>query len=87
MTEFIPKITEGDIKQLSNPQSFDRGRICYHSGALFEAVRQGNELRAYCEGSDYQPYQGEAWDIYIKQFREEYRHLPALQDELNKAGL
>ena len=56
MTENIPTITEADIKQLSNEQSFSRGKSYYRGGAVLEPVRQGHELRAYCEGSSYQPY-------------------------------
>jgi uncharacterized Zn finger protein len=56
MAENISNITEADIKQLSNEQSFSRGKSYYRGGAILEPVRQGNELRAYCEGSEYQPY-------------------------------
>jgi hypothetical protein len=38
------KITEAQIRQLSSEQSFDRGRQYYRGGALFELVRQGDEL-------------------------------------------
>ena len=51
-----PSITESDIKRLSNEQSFQRGANYYRSGVLFDLVRQGNELRAYCEGSGYEAY-------------------------------
>jgi uncharacterized Zn finger protein len=56
MTENLPTVTEADIRRLSSEQSFERGTDYYHHGALFELVRQGNELRAYCEGSSYEPY-------------------------------
>jgi uncharacterized Zn finger protein len=56
MTETLPAITEADIRHLSSEQSFERGTGYYSHGALFELVRQGNELRAYCEGSSYEPY-------------------------------
>ncbi len=56
MTENIPKITETAIKQLSSEQSFSRGQSYYRGGALFELVCQDNDLRAYCEGSGYEPY-------------------------------
>jgi uncharacterized Zn finger protein len=56
MTETLPTITEADIRRLSSEQSFERGTGYYSHGALFELVRQGNELRAYCEGSSYEPY-------------------------------
>jgi uncharacterized Zn finger protein len=56
MTDNLPTVTEADIRRLSSEQSFERGTDYYHHGALFELVRQGNELRAYCEGSSYEPY-------------------------------
>lgn len=52
----ILSITEADIKQLSTEQSFQRGLNYYRGGALFDLVRQGNELRAYCEGSSFEAY-------------------------------
>jgi uncharacterized Zn finger protein len=56
MTDNFPSITEADIRRLSSEQSFERGVDYYQGGALFELVRQGNELRAYCEGSSYEAY-------------------------------
>jgi tetratricopeptide (TPR) repeat protein len=56
MRETIPEITEADIQRLGSERSFQRGQSYYRSGALFEPVRQGNELRGYCEGSSYEPY-------------------------------
>jgi uncharacterized Zn finger protein len=56
MTENLPTITEADIRQMSSEQSFERGTGYYYQGALFELVRQGNELRSSCEGSSYEPY-------------------------------
>jgi len=56
MNETLPTITEADIQRLSTEQSFERGRSYYRGGALFELVQQGNELRAYCEGSSYDAY-------------------------------
>ena len=41
----LPKITEADIQGMSSEQSFQRGLNYYRSGALFEPVRQDNELR------------------------------------------
>ena len=38
-------------------------KITIRRGALFDLVRQGNELRAYCEGSSYESYRVSAtWD-------------------------
>lgn len=56
MGQTTPKISEADIKRLCSDRSFQRGQSYYRSGALFEPVRQGTELRGYCEGSSYEPY-------------------------------
>ncbi len=56
MSKNLPRLSEADIRQLSNEQSFSRGKNYYRSGALFELIRRGNEIRAYCEGSSYEPY-------------------------------
>src|SRR6185295_2561276 len=37
--------------------SFERGETYFRDGAVLEPVRQAMELRAQCEGSDYEPYQ------------------------------
>src|SRR5262245_63667896 len=56
MTHTLLKITETDIQRLSQAESFQRGESYYNQGALSELVRQGNELRGYYEGSNYEPY-------------------------------
>ena len=56
MTQRTPKITETTIRNLSSQQSFDKGQNYFRRGAVREPVRQGDELRGYCEGSGYQPY-------------------------------
>ena len=45
------------MRALANEKSFERGRSYYQGGALVEPLRQGRELRAECEGSEYEPYQ------------------------------
>ncbi|HEX8846588.1 MAG TPA: SWIM zinc finger family protein [Pyrinomonadaceae bacterium] len=55
--EKLPRLTEAHISDLANASSFERGKNYYRNGAVFGAVRQGIELRAQCEGSDYEPYQ------------------------------
>jgi tetratricopeptide (TPR) repeat protein len=52
----IPTLTESDIRQHADPQSFRRGTNYYHRGAILDPVRQGNELRAECRGTQYYPY-------------------------------
>jgi uncharacterized Zn finger protein len=49
-------ITEADIEALAIAQSFERGYDYYHSGAVYEVVRRGDELTAEVEGSQYDPY-------------------------------
>jgi uncharacterized Zn finger protein len=49
-------ITEADIEALATAQSFERGYDYYHSGAVYEVVRRGDELTAEVEGSQYDPY-------------------------------
>src|ERR1041384_5239912 len=55
--EKLPRLTESHIRDLASESSFERGQNYYRDGAVFGAVRQGMELRAQCEGSDYEPYQ------------------------------
>jgi uncharacterized Zn finger protein len=55
--EKLPKLTEAQIRALSSVQSFERGKSYYQDGAIVEPLRQGLELRAECEGSEYEPYQ------------------------------
>ena len=55
--EKLPKLTEAQVRALANNKSFERGKGYYQDGALVEPLRQGSELRAECEGSEYEPYQ------------------------------
>src|SRR6266702_6941637 len=52
----IPVITEQDIRVLAGEQSFQRGERYFRNGAIFNPLRQGMILRAYCEGSRADPY-------------------------------
>lgn len=52
----LPRLTEADVRRLTDSRSFDRGRRYYDEGNISDPVRQGNELRAYCEGSQDEPY-------------------------------
>jgi uncharacterized Zn finger protein len=54
---FMPRLTEAHIRNLASESSFERGQNYYRDGAVLEPVRQEMELRAQCEGSDYEPYQ------------------------------
>src|SRR5215216_3909991 len=55
--EKLPHLTEAHIRDLASGPSFERGNTYYRDGAVLEPVRQALELRAQCEGSDYEPYQ------------------------------
>jgi uncharacterized Zn finger protein len=55
--EKLPRLTEAHIRNLASGSSFERGTNYYRDGAVLEPVRQEMELRAQCEGSDYEPYQ------------------------------
>lgn len=55
--EKLPELTEAHVRALANEKSFERGMSYYEGGALVEPLRQGSELRAECEGSEYEPYQ------------------------------
>lgn len=49
-------VTEEYVRQLTDEQSFQRGKQYYASGAIQEPVRQGLEIRAECYGSRDEPY-------------------------------
>jgi uncharacterized Zn finger protein len=53
----LPQLTESHVRKLASEKSFERGKNYYRDEAILEPVRQGMELRAYSEGSDYEPYQ------------------------------
>lgn len=54
--EKLPRLTEAHVRELASERSFERGETYYHDRAIMEPVRQSLELRAQCEGSDYEPY-------------------------------
>jgi uncharacterized Zn finger protein len=45
-------LTETILRTCASEQSFERGREYYHSGAIYNAIRQGNTLLADCEGTE-----------------------------------
>src|SRR5215210_8229765 len=55
--EKLPRLTEEHVRELASERSFERGETYYRDGAVLEPIRQALELRAQCEGSDYEPYQ------------------------------
>ncbi len=52
-----PRLTEDAVRGLADDSSFERGMEYYLNGAIHGPVRQGTELRGYCEGSQSKPYQ------------------------------
>ncbi len=44
-------LTESTIRSFASEQSFERGREYYHSGSIYNTVRQGNTLLADCVGT------------------------------------
>ena len=44
-------LTESSIRSFASEQSFERGREYYHSGAIYNTIRQGNTLLADCVGT------------------------------------
>ena len=54
--EKLPRLTKAYVRGLTSEKSFERGESYYQDGAIMDPVRQGMELSAYCEGSEYEPY-------------------------------
>ena len=55
--EKLPCLTEAQIRNLASESSFERGQNYYYDEAILALIRQEMELRAQCEGSNYEPYQ------------------------------
>jgi uncharacterized Zn finger protein len=53
----LPRLTEAHIRNLATEPSFERGQTYYRNGAVLDPICQATQLRAQCEGSDYEPYQ------------------------------
>lgn len=56
-SESLPRLTEAQVKKLTDAGSFERGQRYFKNGSIIEPVLQGNELRAQCAGSRYEPYE------------------------------
>ena len=52
----FPTMNEGAISDWVGSRSFQRGRSYFKGGDIFETRRQGNTLKALCQGSRPQPY-------------------------------
>lgn len=55
--EKLPKLTEAQIHALANAKSFERGKDYFQDDSILKPLQQSFELRAECEGSEYEPYQ------------------------------
>jgi len=55
--EKLFRLTEARVRSLANETSFARGKTYYLDGAILDPICQTTELRAQCEGSEYEPYQ------------------------------
>jgi uncharacterized Zn finger protein len=49
-------LTQAAIRELASHESFSRGVAYFEEGAVLEATRRGDEIRAEVQGSDYEPY-------------------------------
>lgn len=52
----LPPLSEAQIRQHANAESFTRGMSYYQRGAVGSLVLRGNQLQAEVEGSEYEPY-------------------------------
>jgi uncharacterized Zn finger protein len=56
----LPKLTDKTIQRRVGERSFNLGRRYFEDGAIFDARRQGNTLKARCQGSRDEAYRVEA---------------------------
>lgn len=56
----LPKLAEADIRAWVGQRSFERARAYASDGSLFNLRRQGDTLKAQCQGSLPRPYSVEA---------------------------
>jgi uncharacterized Zn finger protein len=54
--ERVPPLTETTVRELTRPQSYERGESYYEAGRVLELTRRGEMLRAAVEGSQDEPY-------------------------------
>ena len=56
MPDNLPQITERAIQNWVSEPSFSRGRRYFRNGAIFDARREGDTIKALCQGSASSPY-------------------------------
>jgi hypothetical protein len=85
---------EGQVAQAAE-KSHPQQALALYKDLVEQAIR-GRDRRSYRQGAQYLKrikavYQAvkapSDWDAYLQALREEYRHLPALQDEIRQARL
>ena len=52
----IPKLSEANLRRHANSKSFERGESYYRNGSVESLIQRGNELSAWVEGSEVNPY-------------------------------
>lgn len=50
------KLTINQVRSRANDNSFQRGQSYYHNDALTDLARRGNDIEAFCQGSEVRPY-------------------------------
>jgi len=50
------KLTIQQVRSRATDNSFQRGQSYYHSGAIFDTARRGDEIEGFCQGSNVRPY-------------------------------
>ncbi len=55
----LPELTESDVRRWTDERSFGRGRGYFRGGYILNPRRQGDTLKARCQGSRPQPYRVE----------------------------
>lgn len=54
--QLLKRLSEKRLRTLSDEKSFERGKEYFRDGMIFDAVLQGDVLRARCRGSLREPY-------------------------------
>ena len=74
MSNPFPAVNEEAMSAWVGLRNFQLGRSYFEDGAILEPRLQGNTLKAWCQGSMYQPYR--VWVAYSAKGIEEAMLLP-----------
>ncbi|MGC9356736.1 MAG: SWIM zinc finger family protein, partial [Anaerolineae bacterium] len=55
----LPELTVQDVRNWTNPSYFQRGQSYYNQGRIYNPRRQGQLIKAQCQGSMPEPYRVE----------------------------